>query len=44
MTFALAGLRADGPVEIEDCENVATSFPGFGKAVGAAGLEVEERR
>lgn len=44
MTFALAGLRADGPVEIEDCENVATSFPGFGKAVCAAGLEVEERR
>ena len=44
MTFALAGLAADGPVEIEDCVNVATSFPGFAKAVRAVGLAVEERR
>ena len=44
MTFALAALAADGPVEIEDCANVATSFPGFTTGVRAAGIEVEERR
>ncbi len=44
MTFALAALRAEGPIEIEDCDNVATSFPEFPAAVRAAGIEVEERR
>ena len=29
MSFAVAGLVARGPVHIEDCGNVATSFPGF---------------
>lgn len=44
MTFALAGLAADGPVEVEDCGNVATSFPEFPSAVRAAGMALEERR
>ena len=44
MTFALAGLGAEGPIEVEDCENVATSFPGFLTGVRAVGMEVEERR
>ena len=43
MTFALAALAADGPIEIEDCENVATSFPGFTTEARAVGVEVEER-
>ena len=43
MTFALAALGADGPVEIEDCTNVATSFPQFTTEARAAGIEVEER-
>ena len=43
MTFALAALAADGPIEIEDCANVATSFPGFTTESRAAGVEVEER-
>ena len=43
MTFALAALAADGPIEIEDCANVATSFPGFATEARAAGVEVEER-
>ena len=43
MTFALAALAADGPIEIEDCENVATSFPGFTTEARAAGVEVEGR-
>lgn len=29
MSFALAGLVAHGAVHIQDCANVATSFPGF---------------
>ena len=29
MSFAVAGLVADGPVRIDDCSHVATSFPGF---------------
>jgi 3-phosphoshikimate 1-carboxyvinyltransferase len=29
MSFALAGLVAGGPVRINDCSHVATSFPGF---------------
>ena len=37
MTFALAALAADGPVRIEDCANVATSFPGFTAAAGERG-------
>ena len=44
MTFALAGLRAEGPVEIRDCANVATSFPRFTAEARAAGLAIEERR
>ena len=44
MTFALAGLRAEGPIEIGDCANVATSFPEFTARARAAGLAIEERR
>ena len=29
MSFAVAGLVAGGPVRINDCRHVATSFPGF---------------
>ncbi|MEC8824126.1 MAG: bifunctional prephenate dehydrogenase/3-phosphoshikimate 1-carboxyvinyltransferase, partial [Pseudomonadota bacterium] len=29
MSFAVASLRATGPIRINDCANVATSFPGF---------------
>ena len=43
MTFALAALAADGPIEIEDCANVATSFPGFTAEARGLGVEVEER-
>ena len=43
MTFALAALAADGPVEIADCANVATSFPGFVAAAAGVGLAIEER-
>ncbi len=42
MSFAMAGLRAAGPIEIHDCANVETSFPGFARLAAAAGLAIEE--
>ncbi len=41
MAFAVAGLRAAGPVVIDDCANVDTSFPGFPEAARGAGLALE---
>lgn len=44
MSFAIAALRASGPIVIEDCDNVATSFPNFTELAtrAGAGLEVSE--
>jgi 3-phosphoshikimate 1-carboxyvinyltransferase len=43
MSFAMASLRARGPIEILDVANVATSFPGFLTTACAAGLRLTER-
>jgi 3-phosphoshikimate 1-carboxyvinyltransferase len=43
MSFAVASLRANATVEIEDVANVATSFPGFVPTARQAGLAVEQR-
>ncbi len=40
MAFAMAALRADGPVVIHDCANVNTSFPGFVDLAGGLGLDI----
>jgi 3-phosphoshikimate 1-carboxyvinyltransferase len=40
MSFAMAALRATGPIEIEDCANVNTSFPGFVELARQAGLSI----
>jgi 3-phosphoshikimate 1-carboxyvinyltransferase len=40
MSFAMAALGATGPVEIEDCANVNTSFPGFVALAQGAGLAI----
>jgi len=37
MAFAMAALRASGPVTIRDCKNVATSFPDFVQLAARAG-------
>ncbi|MFM1887499.1 MAG: hypothetical protein RL026_2656 [Pseudomonadota bacterium] len=42
MSFAVASLACDGPLHIDDTENVATSFPGFVAIANGAGLQVEE--
>ena len=40
MSFAVAGLVADGPVRIGDCANVATSFPGFVDLARGCGFDL----
>ena len=38
MSFAVAGLVADGVVELSDCANVSTSFPGFFELANGSGF------
>lgn len=40
MSFAVASLRAAGPIEISNTAEVATSFPSFLEVARAAGLDV----
>ena len=40
MAFAIAALRADGEIRINDCRNVDTSFPGFVSLASQAGLAI----
>jgi 3-phosphoshikimate 1-carboxyvinyltransferase len=40
MAFAMAGLKATGPIEITDCAAIATSFPGFVESARPLGLNV----
>jgi len=42
MSFAIAGLQAGGTIVINDCANVATSFPNFVSLAKEVGLEIDE--
>lgn len=42
MAFAMASLRSAGPIEILDCNNVATSFPGFVELVQSCGIRLNQ--
>lgn len=42
MSFAIAGQLSAGDVRIEDCANVATSFPGFVELARGCGFELVE--
>jgi prephenate dehydrogenase/3-phosphoshikimate 1-carboxyvinyltransferase len=42
MAFAVASVKASGPLEIRDVANVATSFPGFVQTARSAGLQIDE--
>ena len=42
MAFAIAGLQAGGTIQINDCANVATSFPNFITLAQEVGLEIDE--
>ncbi|MFD2189696.1 bifunctional prephenate dehydrogenase/3-phosphoshikimate 1-carboxyvinyltransferase [Pistricoccus aurantiacus] len=41
MAFSIAGLRAGEPILIENCANVATSFPGFVDLANQVGMLIE---
>ncbi len=41
MAFAMAALRAQGTIRIQDCANVNTSFPGFVVLARRAGLTID---
>lgn len=41
MSFAVAALRAKGPIIIEGCDNVATSFPSFVELATEVGMRLE---
>jgi 3-phosphoshikimate 1-carboxyvinyltransferase len=40
MSFSIAGLRANAPITIRDCENVNTSFPEFRDLATRLGLDL----
>ena len=40
MAFSIAGLRAQGDIIVEDCGNVATSFPSFVEIASSMGLNI----
>ena len=42
MSFTVAALRASGEILIDDCANVATSFPDFVELAGQVGLHLEQ--
>jgi 3-phosphoshikimate 1-carboxyvinyltransferase len=42
MSFAIASLRAQAPLEILDVANVATSYPAFAATARRAGLAIEQ--
>lgn len=42
MSFTMAALRASGVIIIHNCNNVATSFPGFVTLARSVGIDVEE--
>jgi 3-phosphoshikimate 1-carboxyvinyltransferase len=41
MSFAMAALRSTGVIEIDDCANVDTSFPGFVTQASLAGVDID---
>lgn len=43
MSFAVASLRAQGEITIQDCVNVDTSFPGFVELANQVGLKIAIR-
>ena len=43
MSFAMAALVSDGPVTINECSNVATSFPSFLDLANQSGLKINSK-
>ncbi len=43
MAFVIASLQATGTLTIQNCQNVATSFPGFATIAQQAGIKLAEK-
>lgn len=43
MAFSAAALHASAPIRINDCDNVATSFPGFVEMLSECGLDIQKQ-
>lgn len=43
MAFSVASLRASDTILIQDCDNVATSFPNFVELAQQVGIQIEKR-
>jgi 3-phosphoshikimate 1-carboxyvinyltransferase len=43
MAFTVAGCCSDGPVVVNDCQNIATSFPGFVETGCSLGMNLVEK-
>jgi len=43
MAFTIAALRAEGEIQILDCEHVGTSFPEFDALARGLGLQISAR-
>lgn len=41
MSFTVAAMLAEGPIEVDNCANVATSFPGFADLAKTAGMNID---
>lgn len=41
MAFSIAGIRSLGSIEIDNCANVATSFPNFVELANLSGMDIE---
>ncbi|MFK7864388.1 MAG: bifunctional prephenate dehydrogenase/3-phosphoshikimate 1-carboxyvinyltransferase [Pseudohongiellaceae bacterium] len=41
MAFSIAALQATAPITVLNCNNVATSFPGFVESAAGLGLQIE---
>lgn len=44
MAFSMAGLISQAPIDVLDCDNVATSFPNFVDLAAGVGLRITEAR
>jgi 3-phosphoshikimate 1-carboxyvinyltransferase len=42
MSFAVASLVSENPIEIRDCANVATSFPTFSQLANQVGFQLQD--
>ncbi len=42
MAFVVAGLIADGPVQVRNCRNISTSYPSFVRDLRTLGAGIEE--